>query len=250
MNGIFIFLVILSCIFYFIFKSIYLPRIKGAFGELKVNTKLGSLGEGYELLSDITIHNSKGLTSQIDHIVISEYGIFVIETKNYKGWIFGNDYSENWTQVNYRKKNTFRNPVKQNWSHIYALKSLLEKYQNIKYFSIVVFSGSSILKKIQSSTPVIYGSELIKTIRSLSYEKCLTRTEVENIKSFIQSSEISTDGYREEHIQNIKNNIKEYEYKKEHLLCPKCNGTLVMRKGKYGSFYGCSNYPKCKYIQK
>ena len=64
-------------------------------------------------------------TSQIDHLVLSEYGIFVIETKRYKGWIFGSEKAENWTQVIFKEKHQFRNPVKQNWSHVYALKSVL-----------------------------------------------------------------------------------------------------------------------------
>ena len=32
--------------------------------------------------------------------------------------------------------------------------------------------------------------------------------------------------------------------------CPLCGGNLVIRKGKYGEFVACSNYPNCKYIKK
>lgn len=133
-------------------------------------------------MNDVLLRSSKGLTSQIDHLVLSEYGIFVIETKNYKGWIFGNEKAENWMQVIFKEKHQFRNPVKQNWSHIYALKSVLSDFPCAKYFPIVVFSGSATLKDIESSVPVIYENELNATIRRYSTEKCLTAEQLSLIK--------------------------------------------------------------------
>lgn len=84
-------------------------KIKGSIGEAKVNTRLNFIGKEYIVLKDILIKSSNGYTSQIDELVLSEYGLFVIETKNYKGWIFGNEKAENWTQVIYKEKHTFRN---------------------------------------------------------------------------------------------------------------------------------------------
>ena len=143
-----VFIILIIIIAFFILKKILKPKIKGSFGELKVNTRLNFLNSDYTVIKDIIIKSSNGYTSQIDQLVISEYGIFVIETKNYKGWIFGNEKSENWTQVIYKEKNSFRNPIKQNWSHIYALKNVLSDYPNIQYFPIVVFSGNATLNKI------------------------------------------------------------------------------------------------------
>lgn len=54
--------------------------------------------EKYCVLHDVTIHTEYGDTTQIDHIVIAETGVFVIETKNYEGWICGNEKSARWTQ--------------------------------------------------------------------------------------------------------------------------------------------------------
>ncbi len=93
---------ILIVIIYFLIK-IYTSKIKGSIGEAKVNTRLNFLGKEYIVLKDILINSSNGYTSQIDELVLSEYGIFVIETKNYKGWIFGNEKTENWTQVIYKE---------------------------------------------------------------------------------------------------------------------------------------------------
>ena len=222
-------------------------KIKGSIGEATVNTRLNFIGKEYIVLKDILIKSSNGYTSQIDELVLSEYGLFVIETKNYKGWIFGNEKAENWTQVIYKEKHTFRNPIKQNWSHIYALKSLLSDYPNIKYHPIVVFSGNATLKSIESSIPVIYSNKLNSTIRKLSFEKCLSIDELNKIQTILESSELKERNARKEHIKNIKQNVKEKKIKMANLICPRCNGELKLRNGRNGKFYGCSNYPRCRF---
>ena len=222
-------------------------KIKGSVGEFKVNTRLNFLGNEYISLNDILIKSSNGNTSQIDELVLSEYGIFIIETKNYKGWIFGNEKSENWTQVIFKEKHTFRNPIKQNWSHVYALKNVLSEFPNIHYFPIVVFTGDATLKGIESTVPVIYSNRLNSTIKNLSSEKCLSQTEVEKIKSILESVEITEKMARKEHVKNIKQNIVEKQLKMENLICPRCNGELKLRNGRNGKFYGCSNYPRCRF---
>ena len=237
---------ILIILVYFLIK-IYSPKIKGSIGEAKVNTRLNFIGKEYIVLKDILIKSSNGYTSQIDELVLSEYGLFVIETKNYKGWIFGNEKAENWTQVIYKEKHTFRNPIKQNWSHIYALKSLLSDYPNIKYHPIVVFSGNATLKSIESSIPVIYSNKLNSTIRKLSFEKCLSIDEVNKIQTILESSELKERNARKEHIKNIKQNVREKKIKMANLICPRFNGELKLRNGRNGKFYGCSNYPRCRF---
>ena len=238
-----IFIVLILVILFKINSS----KIKGSVGEFKVNTRLNFLGNEYISLNDILIKSSNGNTSQIDELVLSEYGIFIIETKNYKGWIFGNEKSENWTQVIFKEKHTFRNPIKQNWSHVYALKNVLSEFPNIHYFPIVVFTGDATLKGIESTVPVIYSNRLNSTIKNLSSEKCLSQTEVEKIKSILESVEITEKMARKEHVKNIKQNIVEKQLKMESLICPRCNGELKLRNGRNGKFYGCSNYPRCRF---
>lgn len=245
-------MLIIPIIFSFILIIVLLikinsTKIKGAFGEAKVNTLVRFLGPEYISLHDVMLKNTKGFTSQIDHLILSEYGVFVIETKNYKGWIFGNEKSEKWMQVIYNEKHQFRNPVKQNWSHVYALKDLLSDFPNICYFPIVVFSGSATLKNIESSIPVIYETSLNRTIKNLSIEKCLTAEQIEQIKTIIESSDIKEKGRNKEHIQNIRHSITMRQIKMENLICPRCNGELKLRDGRNGKFYGCSNYPRCRF---
>ena len=242
-------IVILGVIFVVVYIIIRLnsTSIKGTIGELKTNANLSFLGSEYIFLNDVMIRNSNGTTSQIDHIVLSEYGIFVIETKNYKGWIFGNEKSEKWTQVIYKEKHTFINPVKQNLGHVYALKGLLAEFPNIKYYPIVVFAGSATLKDIQSSVPVIYESSLNQTIKMQSSVKCLSNDEILKIKNILETSAITDKDSKREDIQNIYHNVNERKEKINNRICPKCNGKLIIRNGRNGLFYGCSNYPSCRF---
>lgn len=78
--------------------------VRGKKGELNVKLRLRMLSsEKYKIINNLFISNN-GQTTQIDHVVVSEYGIFVIETKNYKGWIYGGAKSDFWTQNIYGNK--------------------------------------------------------------------------------------------------------------------------------------------------
>ena len=222
------------------------PLILGKLGERKVRKILESIKpEGYRIINDLMIKTSKG-TSQIDHIAISQYGIFVIETKNYKGWIFGNEKSDNWTQVIYKSKRKFHNPVRQNWGHIQALKEVLNN-DNIPYYSIVVFSNRAELKDVKSNSDVIYVHQLKEAIKNLSIVEKLSNLEIEQIEVFLKSLSIENKQQRKDHIKNINQNIKNKNSDANSLICPTCGANLVKRNGQYGEFYGCSNFPKCRY---
>lgn len=235
----------------FIFLGINAPKIKGWFGEKNIARRLNTLEpDKYINLNDILLKTENGNTCQIDHLVISVYGLFVIETKNYKGWIFGHENSENWSQVIYNRKSFFRNPIKQNWSHIYALKYVLKDFPNLRYVPIVVFAGSASLKKIVSNVSVIYDFELIRFIKEYPVEKSISNEEVQKIASFLQSLNIEGKENRKEHVENIHRTVTGKQLKKENLICPRCNSELKLREGKYGKFYGCSNYPYCKFTVK
>lgn len=150
-------------------------------------------------------------------------------------------------QIIYQEKHTFRNPVKQNQAHIFALKDLLTEYKNIDYFPIVVFVGSAELKEIESSVPVIYDNYLLRFIYSNSVKKCLSKIEISKIVELIVNKNIVDDEIRAEHVQNIHQTVVERKLKMENLICPRCNGELKLREGKSGKFYGCSNYPRCRF---
>lgn len=220
-----------------------LPSVKGFFGELGIKVILKSLDkEKYIVINDVLISTKDGKTSQIDHVIISVYGIFVIETKNYKGWIFGSENSKNWTQVIYKTKNQFYNPIIQNKGHVKVLQDLLCNYPNIKFIPVVVFTLNSVLKKLDVTSHVVYSVRLLNLIKIYN-EINLSRVDIENIQQIIQNSNNKDIVARKEHVERIKENI----YKAKVGNCPWCGGKLVERHGKYGLFIGCSNYPRCKY---
>lgn len=220
---------------------------KGAVGESRVARQLGKLNrEQYKVLNDVLIRTSRGW-SQIDHIVISIYGIFVFETKNYSGWIHGNENSEYWTQSIYENKTKFRNPIKQNWAHIYALKEVLSDFGQVTYHPIVVFAGSGVLKNVSSTIPVIHDKQVYGAVMGRSGTPHLSVAQVENIADKLNAVNVQDRGARKEHVRQVRHDAHDRRQKEQSLICPSCGGILVVRDGPYGRFYGCSNYPECRY---
>ncbi len=107
----------------------YLKFNKGKISEKMVHHKLKQLPDEYHVINN-ALFSSNGRSTQIDHIVVSPYGVFVIETKGYKGWIFGSENAEYWTQNIYGHKTQFYNPIRQNEGHVKFLSYLLK---NIGY---------------------------------------------------------------------------------------------------------------------
>ncbi|MGV6825949.1 MAG: nuclease-related domain-containing protein [bacterium] len=99
----------------------------------------------YYLMNHITLHLKDG-TTQVDHILVSRFGVFVIETKDYRGWIFASTNQANWTQVMYKRKFKFQNPIFQNFGHVQAVQSLLDFLPHDNIYSAVVFTGEAEFK--------------------------------------------------------------------------------------------------------
>ncbi len=228
--------------------SLQIPIVKGFIGELFVQMWLGGLDKDeYIIINDVMILTSAGST-QIDHIVVSEYGIFVIETKNYKGWIFGSEHGKYWTQVIYRNKNKFYNPVLQNKGHVKALENLLSDKPKLKYISIVTFGNKANFKKLDVLSHVVHNSQLVHTIR-LYTERNVDSAEMENVVEIIKQANNKDRIARKEHIRHVKDKSHN-KLKQTEEYCPLCGKILITKKGRYGSFKGCSNYPDCTYSQK
>ena len=157
-NPIYYLLLFLSVyILFTLFKKYTLPKIYGSIGEYYVARILKRLNKkDYIVYNNVYLKNN-GRTSQIDHLVISIYGLFVIETKNYKGWIFGNEKSKFWTQTLYKKKFKIFNPVIQNWTHVNFLKGISQELKNLHFLPIVVFAGKAKLKNLGLPLPVKMG---------------------------------------------------------------------------------------------
>ena len=184
---------------------LFKPQIKGWFGEQVLDKllKVKLDGEKYRILHDIMLPTDDGATTQIDHIIVSEWGIFVIETKTYSGWVFGDAKSPQWTVTHYRRKDRFQNPLRQNYKHIATLSECLGIPK--EYFkTIVAFWGETDFKTAmppevmlfgdvpdyilrQSSTPIIKAEQVPEVVDAiLEWQASLSRerkaSHVENLR--------------------------------------------------------------------
>lgn len=220
---------------------------KGKVGEKVVAGKLDCLPKDrYRVLNNVTIPTPKGST-QIDHLVVSIYGIFVIETKNYNGWIYGGEHAEYWTQNIYGNKYQLYNPILQNAGHVCALRRILKDYEPLPILPIVAFSGKADIKVKVKEACVVYWSQILNVINQFE-EKSLTWPQVNAICDAVQVAR--KEPSRETDKRHLKDIRSACEQKYDAISsgrCPRCSGTLVLRHGRFGQFYGCSNYPRCKY---
>lgn len=160
---------------------------KGTFGEYLTFNMLHRLDGEKRLLANVYLPKGDGTTTEIDLIMISQAGIFVFESKNFSGWIFGNESWKTWTQTLPRKhKYKFYNPIWQNKSHINALNNFFQgKYQG-KFHSYIVFSERCTLKSItihSRNVHVVKRNELLAEIRSQQFKPILSPSAVELIYS-------------------------------------------------------------------
>ena len=305
----------------------FFPHIKGYVGERRIRQLLEKLGEEYTIFNDLYVPKKDGKLTQIDHLVVSPYGIFVIETKNYTGWIFGQEQQRNWTQTIYQNKSRFYNPIMQNQTHIKALQHYIDV--DVPMHSVIVFSNAATLKFKEpfQTAQVIQNRQLKRTIKR--YSTPLISTEQLNYMTHLLQSLVPTSSKQKREIKNMhlqhvkkvssagKSKSKRTQSKldgkstlatkdkitngnmtskmlapaevltatptdhevvtntvaldeqivtmEEKLtttmtprekdsasitdLCPKCGSYLTVRKGKFGVFYGCQAFPKCRFTK-
>ena len=142
-----------------------------------------------------------------------------------------------------KKKSDFKNPIHQNYGHTKVLEKILSLDNNV-FIPIVCFSDQAELKTNTNSI-VIQLENLIKTIKS--FYLIQLDIDIKEIANQIQSLNITKKIERKKHIKNIKIKIQEENKKLDNMICPRCGNKLVLRNGKYGTFIGCSNFPKCQY---
>jgi len=167
-----------------IILNFFMPQIKGWLGETALNywIKWKLDPQVYHLIPDVMLPTSDG-TTQIDHVIVSRYGIFVIETKNYKGWIFGREHDAQWTQQNFRRKDRFQNPLRQNYKHTQTLSDLTG-IPGDYFISLVVFGGDCTFKTPMPPN-VIYPRDLDRFIKRHT-EPLIRDEQVGEIVSVIQ----------------------------------------------------------------
>jgi restriction system protein len=225
------------------------PWFKGVAGETLVNlaAKLFLDGKDYHLIRNVTLPTAGG-TTQIDHIIVSRYGVFVIETKNMSGWIFGSPHQKTWTQKIFRETHKFQNPLHQNYKHTQTLEAMLG-IDPKAIFSVIVFVGGSSFKTAMPENVTESGGYLryIKSKR----EVLLCESEVARITQVITSGRLTPSlKTHRTHVQNLRS-IHEIKTLEASRACPKCGKPMVLREARKGSnagnkFWGCSGFPQCK----
>ncbi|WP_111896037.1 nuclease-related domain-containing protein [Acinetobacter sp. MB5] len=158
----------------------------------------------YTVLNNCTFKISDQLTTQIDHIVVSRFGVFVIETKNYQGWIFGAEHQKMWTQKLYKKSYQFQNPLHQNYRHIKTVQHLLDGVVEPEdLHSVVVFVGDSTFKTDMPSN-VLHGREWINYVKSF-HEEVMSSVKMQRICQTLEKHALERSRKTDStHVKNLK----------------------------------------------
>lgn len=221
--------------------------VRGNRGEQIVSLGLSrSLDDAtYHVMNDVTLP-AGNITTQIDHIVISPYGLFVIETKHLSGWIFGDEDHLRWTQVIYNRKHTFQNPLKQNHHHMRTVQSLFCLVSD-QIHGVVVFTGSSTFKSKIPPCVVEGVQQLIQLIR-LQSVRVFSDEEVQSLIEAIKSKRLAPSRETDRiHVRNVKEMMRSRDAKSS-MACPRCSSPMVEKTNRISGerFLGCKRYPRCR----
>lgn len=194
-----------------------MPNIKGKMGEFNVATILSTLSRNdYHIFNNIIVPSKYG-TTQIDHVVVSIYGIFVIETKNYKGLIYGGDNAETWTKNMWGNKYSFRNPLKQNYGHVKSLQAIIDVSQNV-FVPIVVFSNRANIS-VNTNEWVINLCHLRKVIKKYQ-TPIFSQDQITDLCTKINAAKIEAKGASKQHVETVRSNIFQKNQAIANGICP------------------------------
>ncbi|MSP97360.1 MAG: NERD domain-containing protein [Betaproteobacteria bacterium] len=183
---------------------------------------------------------------QIDHVIVSRHGVFVVETKNMDGWIFGDEKSPQWTQSIYGKNYKFQNPLHQNYRHTKALSEFLGIGHG-KFVSVVMFWGDC---EFKTSLPANVMTEGYTSYIKSHTAALFSEQEVHEIAAALKDGMLLKRwATRRQHVASLKERFS------ISTTCPRCGSPLVLRTAKSGAnagskFFGCTKYPACRYVAK
>ena len=234
-------------------KEMIEAPMKGMMGELavKIGTALALPPSVYRRYHNVTLPTAGG-TTQIDHVFVSMFGVFVVETKNKSGWIFGSERDREWTQVfPGGRKYKFQNPLRQNYGHVRAMEEALAGIglprDVVK--SVVIFIGDAELKREmpENVTVGLGGTRYIQSFRT----RVLSESQVSEICAVIEAGRLKPSwGTSRQHVRNLRQRKDRSAWRP----CPRCGRTMVLRTAKRGpgtgnQFWGCEGFPACRMVQ-
>lgn len=252
-------------------------RDRGKYGEYLTYQKLKAYeADGGKFLFNCYLPKNDGTTTEIDVILIHSTGIFVIESKNYSGWIFGSEKTKTWTQTlrNGRgraRKEYFYNPIMQNNTHVKCLKEIVGV--NVPVYSVIAFSERCTLKSVtveSADIKVVNRQHISTAVKHLGNQsiQALSKMDIERIFEMLYPSTQTTEYEKLRHIANV--NVIKHDGKRrtttekesvektteteitasnqknkensaaqsDKRICPRCNAELVLRTARKGEHAG------------
>ena len=206
-----------------ILSTVFYKKMIGMMGEFWTKCELRKLSKEYLVLNDVMLRTEDKKTHQIDHIVVSKYGIFVIETKHYNGYITGNDYDKKWCFKAGKNKYYINNPVHQNYGHMKALEEIFDLKEE-KFIPLICITSNAKTKISSSNVVRVY--ELVNRIASYKNE---VLEDYQEIYKRLVELNITNKNERKNHnkMAEIEKEKKDFSLKNK---CPKCGGELITRK--------------------
>jgi hypothetical protein len=197
----------------------------------------------YRRVHNVIVPASNG-TTQIDHLLVSRFGIFVIETKNMQGWIFGSERDAQWTQVLGRNKYRFQNPLRQNYRHTRCLAEHLHLDESL-FHSVVFFIGECRFKTALPDNVLDKG--LSAYIRSFRHP-VLSGDQIDAVLQALARLKSNPALTSHRHVATLHARFA------STTTCPRCTSPLVRRCARKGSnagreFLGCESYPRCRFTK-
>jgi len=218
----------------------------GLWGEYLTHLRLSALPGNKKFLFNCYVPKENGTFTEIDLMMLHTSGIYVFESKNYSGWIFGNETARQWTQ-SFRsgRKVRFFNPLIQNANHIKYLQRFLQGLAQETFQSVIVFSERCELQKITLTSTqhlVIKRNQLPHAIVPYLQRQVFSPDDIETLYQYLLPQTQLTELQKQAHIQRVSDIA-------EHRVCPYCGSALVVRTARKtgNQFWGCSKYPACKY---
>jgi len=221
-------------------------RDLGDWGEYLTYRTLSELPGDKKFLFNCYVPKGNGTFTEVDLIMLHTSGIYVFESKNYSGWIFGSEPERQWTQSFRSGRNVrFYNPLMQNANHVKHLRRFLPGLVPETFYSVVVFGDRCELRKITQTSSrhlLVKRDRLLQAIEPYLQWQLLYPASVEALYQHLLPQTQLTEAQKQAHIRRVSDIA-------EHRVCPYCGSAMVVRTArKTGQqFYGCSKYPACSY---
>lgn len=254
----------------------------GIAGEENILFELKNSGMDMVVLHDVYIESRSGNSAQIDFLVLTPKLYFVLECKNLFGNIEINSRGDFIRTIRYGGrwyKEGIYSPVTQNQRHLQVLKerrnenhgklmsAVRDRAFKDFYRGLVVLSNPKTIVNDKNAPEevkkqVIRADQLIETIKRMNRESGALKSSLKDLKAdgesvlekmHIEKSVTYIERFKEDELEAQPEPVKAEQPKEK--LCPRCGKALVMREAKRGAhigekFWGCTGYPKCRYIEK